>query len=91
VDTAPRDRTNSAVARGYRLETSWGVAPRRVAIGRILAGTQRAVGTVLNGTVLNGTVLNGTVLNGTAAFGVFLWLEVLDFDRFFCFILFLHD
>jgi hypothetical protein len=86
VDTAPRDRTNSAVARGYRLETSWGVAPRRVAIGRILAGTQRAVGTVLNG-----TVLNGTVLNGTAAFGVFLWLEVLDFDRFFCFILFLHD
>jgi hypothetical protein len=24
------------------------------------------------------------VLNGTAAFGVFLWLEVLDFDLFLC-------
>jgi hypothetical protein len=52
-------------------------------------------GTVLGGTVLGGTVLGGTVLGGSvegdAALSVFFGLEVLDFDRFFCFIPFLHD
>ena len=43
-----------------------------------------AVGTVGAGTVGTGTVGTGTVGTGTArhyaAFGVFFWLEVLDFD-----------
>jgi len=60
-----------------------------VAAGTVLNGTV-LTGTVLAGAVLAGAVLNGTVLNGTAAFGVFLWLEVLDFDLFltFCWHLF---
>jgi hypothetical protein len=45
-----------------------------VAAGTVLTGT------VLTGAVLTGAVLTGAVLNGTAAFGVFLWLEVLDSD-----------
>ena len=55
-----------------------------VAAGAVLTGTVLTgavlTGAVLTGTVLTGTVLTGTVLTGTAAFGVFLWLEVLDFD-----------
>ncbi|PYL03401.1 MAG: hypothetical protein DME31_06640 [Verrucomicrobia bacterium] len=55
-----------------------------VAAGTVLNGTV-LTGTVLAGTMLTGTVLDGAVLNGTAAFGVFLWLEVLDFDLFLTF------
>jgi uncharacterized protein YjbI with pentapeptide repeats len=50
-----------------------------VAAGAVLTGAV-LTGTVLTGAVLTGAVLTGTVLNGTAAFGVFLGLEVLDFD-----------
>jgi len=49
-----------------------------------LVGTQRAVGAGALGGVAGGALV------GKAAFGVFGWLEVLDFDLFFGFLPFLH-
>ena len=58
-------------------------------------GLMGAVGTVEAGTAAAGVTAAGVMAAGIilshAALGVFFWLEVLDFDRFFCFIPFLHD
>jgi hypothetical protein len=89
VDTAPRDRTNSAVP-------LLGAPPRGQRGGVLVGGALglMACGTMEAGTVAAGTVAAGTVEAGTAsphaAFGVFFWLEVLDFDLFFGFLPFLH-
>jgi hypothetical protein len=50
---------------------------------------------VTDGAVATGNMAAGVMAAGAgqlkAAFGVFFWFEVLDFDRFFGFLPFLHD
>jgi hypothetical protein len=58
-------------------------------LGLMAAGTVEA-GTVEAGTVAAGVMAAGIMPAGIAALGVFLWLEVLDFDLFFGFLRFLH-
>jgi hypothetical protein len=49
-----------------------------------------AAGDVAAGSMAAGSMAAGIMPAGIAALGVFLWLEVLDFDLFFGFLRFLH-